>query len=88
MFEPLGFLMHLIPGDPQHVGEKALDQAVAADDCLGVLAALRREVERLVRGAADVAVAFEPADHLAHGRGRELHRAGHIGGRHRQLRLL
>ena len=43
---------------------------------------------RLVRGALDVAVALEPADHLVHRRGRELHRAGDVGAGDRQPGLL
>ena len=46
------------------------------------------KVERLVVGAVDVAVALEPADHLVHGRRRELHRAGDVGAGDRQPRLL
>ena len=38
--------------------------------------------------ARDVAVALEAADHLVHGRRRELHRAGDVGAGHRQPRLL
>ena len=33
----LGLLVDLVPRDPEHVGKEALDQAVAADDRLGVL---------------------------------------------------
>ncbi len=36
VLEPLGLLVHLVPGDPEDVGEEALDQAVAADDLLGL----------------------------------------------------
>ena len=39
VLEPLGLLVDLVPGDAQDVGQEALDQAVAADDALGVLAA-------------------------------------------------
>ena len=46
------------------------------------------KLERLVVGAADVAVVLEPADHLVHGRRRELHRAGDVGAGDRQPRLL
>ena len=42
VLEPLGLLVHLVPRDPEHVGEEALDQPVAADDALGVLAARGR----------------------------------------------
>ena len=38
VLEPLCLLVHLVPGDVEHVGEEALDQAMAADDVLGVLA--------------------------------------------------
>ena len=36
VLEPLGLLVHLVPGDAEHVGEEALDQPVAADDRLGL----------------------------------------------------
>ena len=45
VLEPLGFLMDLVPGDPEHVGEKALDQPVASDDRLGVLATVIGEAQ-------------------------------------------
>jgi hypothetical protein len=38
VLEALGLLVDLVPGDAEDVGEEALDQAVAADDPLGVLA--------------------------------------------------
>ena len=44
----LGLLVDLVPRDAQDVGQEALDQAVAADDRLGVLAAVLGERERLV----------------------------------------
>ena len=56
VLEPLGLLVDLVPGDPQDVGEEALDQPVALDDRLGVLEAVVGEAERLVVGAGDVAV--------------------------------
>ena len=34
VLEPLRLLVHLVPGHAEHVGEEALDQAVAADDAL------------------------------------------------------
>ena len=88
VLEPLGLLVHLVPRDPEHVGEEALDQPVAADDALGVLAPVLGEGEHLVGAARDVAVALEPADHLVHGRRRELHRARDVRPRHRQAGLL
>ena len=88
VLEPLGLLVDLVPRDPEHVGEEALDQAVAADDALGVLGARVGERDRLVARARDVAVALEAADHLVHRRGRELHRARDVGAGHRQTRLL
>ena len=39
VLDPLGLLVDLVPGDAEHVGEEALDHAVAADDVAGVLAA-------------------------------------------------
>ncbi len=39
VLQPLGLLVDLVPGDAEHVGQEALDQAVAADDVLGVLGA-------------------------------------------------
>ena len=55
---------------------------------LGVLAPVVGERERLVGRARDVAVALEPADHLVDGRRGQLHRARHVGARHRQPGLL
>ena len=75
-------------GMPEDVGEEALDQAVAADDALGVLGARVGEGDRLVARARDVAVALEAADHLVDRRRRELHRPGDVGARHRQTGLL
>ena len=40
VLEALGLLVDLVPRDPEDVGEEALDQPVAADDALGVLAPL------------------------------------------------
>jgi hypothetical protein len=74
--------------DPEHDGEEALDHAVALDDVGRVLAPGLGELERLVGGAADVAVVDEAADHLVHGGWRELHRPGDVGARHRQAGLL
>src|SRR5919108_1953160 len=74
--------------DTERVGEEALDQPVAADDALCVLAALLRELERLVRTAGDVAIALEAPDHLVHRRSGQLHRARHVRTRHREARLL
>ena len=49
MLEPLGLLVDLVPGDPEDVGEEALDQAVALDDLLGVVAAAVGEAEATCR---------------------------------------
>ena len=51
VLEPLGLLVDLVPGDAEDVGEEALDQPVAADDRLGVVAPLVGERQRLVVGA-------------------------------------
>ena len=88
VLEPLGLLVDLVPRDPEDVGEEALDQPVAADDALGVLAPVVGEGERLVGGPGDVAVALEPADHLVDRRRGQLHGARHVGARHRQTGLL
>ena len=88
MLEPLGLLVDLVPGNPQHVGQEALDQPVAPDDRLRVLATVGRERERLVGAALHVAVALQAADHLVHRRGGELHGAGDVGAGDRQARLL
>ena len=88
VLEPLGLLVHLVPRDAEDVGEEALDQPVAADDALGVLAAVVGELQRLVGGSRDVAVALEAADHLVHGRRGELHGPRDVGARHRQPGLV
>ena len=88
VLEALGLLVHLVPRDPQDVGQEPFDQPVAAHDVLRVLGALGREADRLVVGARDVAVALEAADHLVHGRRRQLHRPRDVGARHGQPRLL
>ena len=88
VLDPLGLLVDLVPGDPEDVGEEALDHPVAADDVAGVLASGLGEGKRFVRVALDVAVVDQPADHLVHGRRRELHRAGDVGAGHRQPGLL
>jgi hypothetical protein len=61
---------------------------MAADDPLGVLTAGLGEGDRLVVRAGDVAVALEPADHLVHGRGRQLHRPGQVRPGHAQAGLV
>jgi hypothetical protein len=88
VLEVLGLLVDVVPGDAHHVGQEALDQAVARDDVLGVLAAVLGEGDRLVGVAGDVAVALQPAKHLVHGGRRELHRPGQVGAGHRQTRLV
>ena len=52
VLEALGLLVDLVPGDAEHVGEEALDQAVAAHDALGVLGARVGEGDRLVAARA------------------------------------
>ena len=42
VLEPLGLLVDLVPGDPEHVGQEALHQPVPAHDRGGVLLARRR----------------------------------------------
>ncbi len=86
VLEALGLLVDLVPGNAEHVGQEALDQAVAADDALGVRGAAVGEGDRAVAAARDVAVALEAADHLVHGRRGELHRARDVGAGHRQAR--
>ena len=88
VLQALGLLVDLVPGDAEHVGEEALDQAVAADDPLGVGGAVGGEGDRAVLAAGDVAVALEAADHLVDGRRRELHRARDVRAGHRQVGLL
>jgi hypothetical protein len=88
VLDPLRLLVHLVPGDAEDVGEEALDHAVAADDVAGVLAPGLGEDQRFVGVAGDVAVLDQAPDHLVHGRGRKLHRAGDVGAGHRQARLL
>ena len=39
VLEPLGLLVHVVPRDPEDVGQEALDQPMATDDRLGVFAA-------------------------------------------------
>ena len=68
VLKALGLLMDLIPRNPQHVGEEPLDQSMAPDDRLRVLAARVGERDRLVTRARDVSVPLEPADHLVHRR--------------------
>jgi hypothetical protein len=70
VLEPLGLLVHLIPRDAEHVGQEALDQAVAANDLLGLAFAGLGEADHLVWTARDVVVALEAADHLMHRRRR------------------
>ena len=88
MLDPLRLLVDLVPGDPEDVGEEALDHPVALDDVGRVLAAGLGEFERFVGFALDVAVADQAADHLVDGGGRELHRAGDVGPGHRQSGLV
>ena len=48
VLEPLGLLVDLVPRDPEDVRKETLDQPVAADDRLGVLAPRVGERDRLV----------------------------------------
>ena len=88
VLEALGLLVDLVPWDPEDVGEEALDEAVAADDPLGVLLAGAGEGDRLVAGALDVAVLLEAADHLVDGRRGELHGARDVRAGHREAGLV
>jgi hypothetical protein len=88
VLEPLGLLVDLVPGDPENVGEEALDQPVTVDDLRCLLVPVLGEGERLVAGPLDVAVVLEATDHLVHGRRRELHRAGDVGAGDRQPGLI
>jgi primosomal protein N' (replication factor Y) (superfamily II helicase) len=63
------------------VGEEPLDDAVLADDALGVLAALRGQDRLLVLAALDEAVGLEALEHLS---GRRARDAEHVGDAHRQ----
>ena len=47
----------------------------------------RRERDRPLDVPRDVAVALEPAEHLVHGGGGELHRAAQVGAGHREAGL-
>jgi hypothetical protein len=87
VLEPLGLLVDLVPWHAQHVGEEALDQAVAHHDLLGPLATLPGEGERLVLLARDEAVLAQAAHHLVDGRRGDLHRAGDVRARDGQLGL-
>jgi hypothetical protein len=88
VLQPLGLLVHVVPRDADDVGQEALDQAVAAGDLLRLATPLLREGDRAVAGARDVAVALEPAEHLVHRRGRQLHGAREVGTRHREPGLV
>ena len=88
VLHPLGLLVHVVPRHADDVGQEALDQAVAARDLLGVAATVVGERDHVVLAARDVAVSLEAADHLVHGRRRELHRAREVGAGHRQARLV
>jgi hypothetical protein len=87
VLEPLGFLVHVVPRDADHVGQEPLDQPVATDDRLGLLMPAVGEQKRPVVVARDIAVLLETAQHLVHRRGREPHRAGDVRPRDGQLRL-
>ena len=60
VLELFGLLVHVVPGDAHDVGEEPLDHAVAADDVLRVLAAVRSEVDRPLAVAHDIPVALQP----------------------------
>ena len=87
MLESLCLLVNVVPGDPDDVGEESLDQPVTADDRLSLIEPGLCEAQRLVLVAGHVAVVLEPADHLVHGRLRELHRARDVRSRDRELGL-
>src|SRR4029078_6815604 len=52
----LRLLVDLVPGDPEDVGEEALDQAVAGDDRLGVAAPVIGAAQGLFGLAREVAI--------------------------------
>ena len=76
VLEVLGLLVHVVPRDPDDVGEEPFDQPVSADDRLGVVAP--GPVKSIERSSSrgHVAVPLEPAEHLVDGRGGELHGRG------------
>jgi hypothetical protein len=80
----LCLLVHLVPGNADHIGEETFDHAVATDHTLGVLAPRLSEVDRASGIANDVAVALEPPDHLVDSRRRQMHRPGDVRRGHRQ----
>ena len=83
VLEPFGLLVHVVPRHAHDVGEEPLDHAVAADDVLRVLAAVRSEVDRPLAVAHDIPVALQPPQHLVDGGGRQLHGLGQIRAGHR-----
>ncbi len=88
MLQALGLLVDLVPGDPEHIGQEALDQAMTTHDALGVLLPGGGEGDRAIGAARDVAVALQAPHHLVDGGRGELHRAGHVGAGHRQPGLV
>ena len=52
VLEPLGLLVDLVPGDSEHVGQEALDQAVATDDLLRLALAVWGEARSPCRRRA------------------------------------
>src|SRR5215216_3262905 len=88
VLEPLRLLVHLVPGNVEHVGQKALDQPVAAHNAGGVLLAGVGELERLVGAARDITVCLEASDHLVDRRRGHLHGPRHVGPCDRQAGLL
>ena len=87
VLELLGLLVHVVPRDPHHIGQEALDHPVAADDLLGVPAPRLGELDHALGVALDVPVALEAAEHLVDGRRGKLHGPGQVGAGHRQAGL-
>ena len=88
VLERVRLLVHLVPGDAEDLHEEGLDQAVARDDAAGRLLAHRRERQALALVAHDEAVVDEAPHHLERRGLRDADRAGEVGLRRVDARLV
>ena len=88
MLERVRLLVHLVPRDAEDLHEEGLDQAVAGDDAARRGLAHVGEAQALALVAHDEAVVDEAPHHLERRRLRDAHRAGQVGLRGVDARLV
>jgi hypothetical protein len=78
VLELAGLVVHLVPGQVEVVGEKALAQTMAAHEPQRFAAAFLGKEDMARRVALNEPFAGQPGDHLRDGRGRQTELVGHM----------